>query len=191
VSKSTEAKVAEFSMPRNAKPTRALGRDGTRPHLRDAYLKPGENGKATLYATDAYKLVVLAVEATGDFDPQYIAADALKAAEKSGRFQVGEYIEPLDKNGNANGVLFRKPEHTKGPADFEALFEKRAKPNREFTVGFNAEFLAQVAAAMGTDGVKVTFDADNPLSAILVEPLNAGVPGGEARGLIMPIRLNV
>jgi hypothetical protein len=48
VSKSTEAKVAEFSMPRNAKPTRALGRDGTRPHLRDAYTAPESPGASRI-----------------------------------------------------------------------------------------------------------------------------------------------
>lgn len=182
-----------IDLPSKAKPSKVVSKDKTRPHLCNAYVEE-RDGETVLIATDSYKLLILPVSAEAT-TATFISLDALKAIEKSGRGEVGEFLEPLDKLGNANGVLFRKPEGDRPKwADLE--WPDEPEPKDRLTIGLNAELLLELAQGMAAThhGVKLTIDLSKVNRTkdgkfyekpYVVEPVGSG----HGRGMLMPIRV--
>ena len=196
--------MSDVTLPNKAKPSKALSSDPTQPHLQQAYIQKRDE-VYIIIATDSYRLAELTVEVDGDVPEGPLSKQALKTVEKTGRFEVGEeYVEPLSAAGAKNGVLFRRPTEGK-PPDTAKLWPKDPEPKHRFEVGLNAEFIAELAAAIGAGdkgrhrGIKLVFDLSKAKkgtgdsgktyqSPVVIESLH---PASNGRGLLMPIRVNV
>lgn len=189
--------MSDIQLPSKAKPSRALApKRELRPVLESAWIEV-RDGTPTIAASDSYKLVLLPVTVLdGELEPGAISAEALKAAEKSGRFVYDEYVEPTSALGAKNGVLFRKPDVSERPKWVGIEFPE--EPKQPFRVAINAKFLHDIAEALGArhGSVTLTFDLANAKrdsdgkgweKPIVVEPTTPN--GGKA--LLMPVRRTV
>lgn len=166
----------------------AASQDDSRAAIGEPYLEI-KDGKGTLVATDGRILALLPVEIDEKDVSGYVTADALKAARKGMLQSMDCTADTLAVHA---GPSFPRPtEHTflnwrqVVPAEYE-------KPL--VTIALDAKLLWLLAQAMGTQGVKIVIQAND--KPFLVYPQSCGQfstapkPAcGEARGVIMPIRV--
>lgn len=171
----------DVSLPNGSKPSKVVSKDGVRPILTYAYVEKGN-----LWATDSYCLVRLPVKLKDGLIPRTV----LEAAEKQhARFtdQGPEAVRVTLKDGTVVEGVAKSPGE---PPEFKKLLSD-AKPKGEVvSFAINAKLLANVAAGLGTDNVRITLpkdelDGNRYAKPIHVEPMQ-GSKGGE--GLLMPIR---
>jgi hypothetical protein len=110
--------------------------------------------------------------------------DALKHARKVS----GKGLESIRIGLNGaqilpDGTVMKRPDESKPPKVFRLL--RRAHQGRSYRIGINAQYLKDLADALGTE--ELVLECGQQSEAILVHP----VRNEEGTvGLIMPIRLN-
>lgn len=174
-------------LPPGAKPSVALSDDDLRPQLMVGQIvaRTAAFGEGlALVVTDSYKAVVLRLE--GEGEPGAISARALSAAEETGEFEAGEHIRLSDDPE----ILYKRPSVAPLPALDQQAW---ATPRNVVRVAVDAEFLLDVARALGEDNhgsVLLEFDADH-LSADGYHVAIRVTPNGrtDAVAVLMPVRV--
>lgn len=177
--------------------------------LATAWLLPTEeDNKWTIQATNSFcfcRTPVL-IENEAKLRKRVAAVDAIPlppkalAALEAGAVIGCAYFED-DGSVTVDDVTYHPPEEwpeEKGdhgfmvnPGQFPAMekLEPTQLKTAIYEIGFNAKILHNLARAMGTETVRCTFDTETTLRAFYVSPIGAG--RDEAKGMLMPIRLNV
>lgn len=100
-------------LPDNARPSKSLSTDKTRPVLMAAELRETGDGWE-IVTCDSYQLACVALEVREDDGEPLIAGpisgEALKAIEKSRAFRANGTIEPCALDGRSLGQSFAQPE---------------------------------------------------------------------------------
>lgn len=168
---------------RTCEPEAAAPKDGTKSY-REPWLK-GDN----LYASDSYVAVRIPVKRDQHDTDGYVPRAALAAARKS-----RDFPHVLVENGEAvtitkDGTL-RVPRGELGQfeawPEVDALFPPEPFAEGRMSISFNVDKLLQVAKALGTANVTVTFDPNTDSGPLFVVPLNSD--GTSRAGLVMPVR---
>jgi DNA polymerase III sliding clamp (beta) subunit (PCNA family) len=185
-----------MQVPANSKIEKAVSKDQARPVLTDPALVIDESGETPagyLCATDSYKLVMIPVELEAGDVAGPVPLEAVKAAIKDCHGHV-------HANGSAalpDGRSYPRPNGQFPNA--LALMPTDDPTTKRFEVGVSAKYLADVAAAMGTETVRLSFlvtDEGIQLRPILVTPLHGSCARGSrspvegAKAIVMPIRLS-
>jgi len=157
------------------------------------------DGNGTLVSTNGKALAVVPVDINEHDVAGYVCADGLKAARKAAS-KRGD--AELTANGDirlANGLAMPRTGNA-GECNYPNW--KAVIPDftgkQTVSIAIDAAMLMDLAKAIGTQGVKLTFAVDDtgkPAgTAIKVTPTSAGVFGSvkpacdNAHGIIMPIR---
>jgi hypothetical protein len=144
-----------------------------------------ENGR--LVATNGSAMAVIPVELDEEDEPGHVPCDAFKQARKGAKGEISMLC-----NGNvtlpSGAILPRDKSET--PPNWQAVMPQDHQVNMK--ISLNAAMLAQLAEAMGTEGVTLEIEAAD--KTIVVKPAYAGRMGEirpacwQAVGILMPIR---
>lgn len=145
--------------------------------------------KRCMVATDGHVLVKVPVDCVDDHDTTGpIPVAALKAANKHGGKR--EPLATMHANGSvmlASGVTMPRPEDIVFP-DWERVIPTDfGQQSVTFTI--NADLLARIQKALGSNGVTLTVRVDGDgMAPILVKPNDAISKADGALGVLMPMR---
>lgn len=174
-----------------------LPKDVARPYLNHAWLDvPG----ARLIATDGAALVILPVDIEEGDKSGFVTAEAIARAVKWGR--KGEYAKYAtidtsreDSLITLDGVSSPRPtvEDCGNYPDVDRALKRAITQPGGATVTLDAALLARLQAAMGADGVALTFQCDaagkiDPTSAIRAAPPGRYPAVPDAIGVLMPMQ---
>lgn len=181
-------------------------RDG-RVALETAWLRPTEeDNKWTLQATNAYCFarVPVTIDNEAKLRERVVEDQAIPlppkalAALEAGPVVGAAYFDD-DGSVTVDDVTYHPPNYwapaedglpaTPGQFPDMAKLEPVQEKQSVFEIGFDADILIRLARAMGSKQVRVEFDTATTLRAFYVYPLGAG--RDQAKGMLMPIRLNV
>lgn len=186
-----------LTLPNNARPSRALSTDASRPVLCAAHLRQDAEGVWLLEATDSYKLVQLRLALNEPDDgPEPVAGpistEALKAAEKAGGFRAtATHIEPCGSSGMVTHTAYARPTCLGNAPDFDVLL--REPDPAAFRISLDAKFLLDCAQALGTPGrhahVVLEFVADEQGRPARSRPMLVTTATVDGRAMLMPVRL--
>lgn len=156
------------------------------------------NDKTVIVATDGRRLVVVPCEIDSIHEVGLVPVEAIKQArtvkvkrKSRGRFRSGRDIEPAELEVSLNG----KVQFDKGPVHItidrpaaDVVYPKWPQiiptSGPTFTVALNAELLAGLAKALGSDGaVQLQFRGENDPIHVTADKHSG------AFGLLMPCRL--
>lgn len=184
--------------PGGSKPAAASSTDEGRPHLTGVWIEPGDSpGEAFAISTDSYKLAKIPVTYEGKLPegkpdhPLWLPADVVKDVT---RRKSGGSVRVTDKTyepqHDARIMYRRSADDEKKIVNHNALWPEFGKDS-EFEFGINAKLLLDLAKALGggLNAVAITVDTSKTLKAMRVRPL--GGPTPDARGIMMPVRVNV
>ena len=175
------------------RPSKAVSRDVTRPHLQNAWL---DTQAKRLLATNGMMAVSVPVEVAPRDQTGHVPLPALKALQsgltlvcRKGLVVAGELLfrrrQELGGSGRANPLADVKVR--------ESIFPKRVRGQAgTVSVGVNPEFLVELAKAMGArNGVVLTFDPEQPTDPIVVTA-NGGYGDEEdvTKAVLMPMRFD-
>lgn len=156
-----------------------------REKLRHAYL---DTDKARMVATDGHILAIVPVEVDPGDASGYVPTEALTTAKKL----LPRSTETLTLACNSsiaipNGPSYPRPDESAFP-NVDAVL-----PNPEtrlFSVALDPELLVNLAKALGSAGVVLSFDPANGQACILVRPyLKKSIDLDGRVGAIMPMAL--
>lgn len=176
--------MASLKLPGKAKPSKALGRDRTRPKLTRAYIAQ-PNGTRELIASDSFILVRLPV--ADDVPLGALTAEAVKRIEKGERHEITE-SGSVRFNGDGTPIEYHAPEQS------DMFTEKVPAFNDDgctvLEIGLNPDLLKNLADALGaTNGVKIEVPVQEGRQAL--RGMRVTALGGTGEGLLMPVRLTV
>ena len=177
----------------------AVSKDATRHAITEPYLDITD-GVGTMIATDGRIMAIVPVD-LGEHDVAgYVAVAGIKQARKLAKKGMPDFA--------VNGAIALSDGSTL-PRDGQAkdgTFPKWRQVVPDYTgkitckIGLNAALLANLAAALGTDGVSIEFTMDsttgkaNNEGGFLVRPISTGkyerttMANPAAHGIIMPVR---
>ncbi len=178
---------------RNCKIELACSTDAGRYAISEPFLDI-KNAQGTLVATTGTIMAIIPVLIATEDDAGYCAKQLLKDARKVNKLETTEIVLAGTSGKLLNGATALRAGEAKDsmfpnwrqvvPAPYE-------KPVLE--VGIDAKLLWELAQAMGTVGVKLTFK--DGVAAVQVAPIPSGVMSRgvipsepTARGVIMPIK---
>ena len=168
-------------------------------------------GKGELAATDGRKLIVLPVECEPHDTDGFVTVDALKAARKVGKATrrhggivrivangaQAVYDRPAENYPEAEAEstppAMTMPRPTDGAfPKLDAVIPSSFDDERRTTVGFNAEFLAELQEALGARSVLLSFarrddGTIDPACPILV---TSGRTRDNGIGVLMPVTID-
>lgn len=190
-----------FLIPKRARLSQCVSKDGTRPVLQHAHLiRSGRTWQ--LLATDSYVLAVVPVKVTvpkgcKQPNPAPIPPEALLRAEKHGGLICHpDSWEPCNRNGEGIGIRWTAGEQCKKATGLSkkatgliSVYHNN-QPEADsptFTVALGADLLLRLAVATGgpSKQVRLTFQADAPL-----KPIQVAAENSDVRALLMPVRIN-
>lgn len=129
---------------------KAASKDQSRPALCSAYLKiRGE--EAFLEATNSYIAARLPVDSTEDDTEGFIPLEAVLEARKIRAGEIQVTPEMVRVSMGKRAVEWERESYGKWP-DFDSLIPEEG----ETTIAFNVGQLADLAAALGTEVVRLT-----------------------------------
>lgn len=174
--------------PEGTKLEKVASKDKSRPVLTHAFLRieEGDSGrKGWLEATDSYKLARIPVEVEADDKEGFVPVSALKAAREAKTFEVavnGDVVAEVE-----GGQLTLTQPKTGTFPDVPSILPKE---KIAFEVGINATFLKDLTDAIGAqENVRLSFVADDDGKPNPLKPIQVGILGNDAIGLLMPVRL--
>ena len=176
-----------MKIPKSCQVEKAISTDAHRTCIQHAYLSGN-----TLTATNAIVMARIPVERDVHDADGYVSKEALKAARKA----AGRLNYPaIQANGALtlpNGQSFPRPQEgdgfSKWPNCDQVWNPVWGRPVK-FKIAFSTEQLADLAAAMGTEGVTLEITAET--DPIRVLPCNTRKVKSShigSKGIIMPIR---
>lgn len=169
-----------MKIPKKYRPELIVSQDKTRPVLNNVEIREIE-GQPMAVATDGRKLVAVPVEAEkseyGQLPPTALKFARQAMASKKQDHVVLEVSEKTVTFENGWSMP-RQEQH-----DFPSLREILEKKPVKLRISFNAEFLAQMAKAFGTDNVILEFPERE------MDPITVKSPHDKAFGVLMPVRI--
>ncbi len=179
-------------LPANVKPSKVLSKDKGRPLLCSANLQETPEGGWELAVCDGFKLARVPLEINGSLDDVIVAgeisADALRAIEKGAAraFTANGTVTPRNRYGSVAGPSF--PRNT-ALGEYPNL--ERLTPDKDpaaFSIGLNAKYLHELAMALGSDVVQLTFTIDAAGVPMATRPMHvASHLDNGGRGVLMPV----
>jgi len=170
----------------------AASKDASRPAIAEPFLDI-KDGAGVVVATNGRAMAIVPVEVTEKDASGYLSADCLKAARKLTKQDV-----ILEANGvvtMANGATMPR----EGLARNEKFPNwRQVMPSDEgydVCVALDAKMLWELAQAMGTQGVLLSFQTTDASKPIVVGPHTCGRFDGQikyacegAKGVLMPVQ---
>lgn len=201
----------EVRFPPGAKPHEAASKDAGRPHLGGVWIVPKDDG-AVAISSNSYILAEVPVEVVGDLPtddadhPLWLPSDVVKDTTRPAR------VENAVRVTDATYEPVKQPsKKRRGSAEHRKVFIERQPVNdspriighgalwpdhskNTLRVGLNAGLLFDLSRALGghMQSVSIEFDLDHVKDGFYMKPMIVRPLGNnEARGIIMPVRLNV
>lgn len=178
--------MPSLRLPKGAKPSKALSRSKLRPVLTRAYVAQ-PNGRRELIASNSFILARLPVADDVPLGP--ISPEALKRIEKGEKHTITDSGVVRFEGADGTPIEYHAPEQTEMP--FARALDAFAPDGHQVvSVGLNADLLKALSDSIGGSGsvrldIRVHEDGMAIGGAVRVTPL-----GGDAQGLLMPIRLD-
>ena len=160
---------------------KVICKDVNRLNIQHAHL---DVEKKRLVATDGKRMVVLGVTPEEHDVSGPVSADAIKAARKA---KSGEIVCSNSSLAVANGPMFTRETGVQFPDVDRAVPTFNEGSTGTVTIALNAKYLAEIAEALGTTNVTLTFQMDTAkYGPILV--LNPKLPRENRFAALMPVR---
>jgi hypothetical protein len=196
------------TFPPGSKPHEAASKDAGRPHLGGVWIVPRkkkDGGGHVAISSNSYILAEVPVDVTGDLPtdekhPLWIPSSVVKEVTKPRRVENAVHVtdttfepvkQPSKKRGPERKMFYERQPEIDNPRiiGHGALWPEHG-PKR-LRVGINAELLFELAQALGgfMRGVQIEFDLADDSNPLFGRPV--GPTDNAARGIIMPVRLNV
>ena len=159
---------------------KCVSTDPARENLQNIYVSEKQ-----AFATNGHYLAIVPTQFEKDDTIGWLTPGALKLARRvAPKSSDTIHIELNGTQTLPDGTVMARPgDQVKPPQVVDIL--KQARANRKFRVGLNAEYLKDLAEALGTDELVLEFGgSDKPIQ---VTPVH-GEEG--TTGLLMPIRIN-
>jgi len=163
---------------RKFKIEKCVSTDPSRTNLQNIYIS-----RRHALATNGRILAIVPVQVQEDDETGPLTPDALKHARKVS--SKGLDSVQIVLNGAQvlpDGTIMNRPDGEKPPHTFRIL--RDAQSNRKYRIGINADYLKDLADALGSE--ELSLEIGDPNSTILVRPVHS--ESGTV-GLIMPVRL--
>lgn len=175
-----------MKLPKDCLLEKICSKDATRPAISAPYLDVDAERSAHVIATNGAAMAKIPVSIDPLDVAGYVPVGALKEARKLAK---KDNESALALNGTAqttNGATFPR----ESAETFPNWRQVWPKLEGKIQVSFDARLLYELAQAMGTEGVILTFDAGAPIS-VRPSATSACTPASlGARGVIMPIRIS-
>ncbi len=156
-----------------------VSRDPSREHLQNIWIT-----KHHAFATNGMILAAIPITADKDDTSGWLSGDALKLARKqSSTDDIWIELNGVQKLP-AGTTLLRPDDSIKFPRVAPILL--RSYRHRKSQVALNARLLKDLSDALGTEEIVLEIGKSSD-EAVLVRSMSKG---NDARGLIMPIRMN-
>jgi hypothetical protein len=173
-----------MKLPKNCLVEKVASQDATRAAITLPYLDIDAERTAHIISTNGAAMVKLPVEIT----PEDVAGYVPTAALKEGR-KLAKRADSVDLvcNGSAkllNGATYPRESRETFP-NWRQVWPKE---EGKITLALDAALLYELAQAMGTEGVVLTFNPGEPILVRATATKGVHPASREARGVIMPIR---
>jgi hypothetical protein len=174
-----------MKLPKNCLVEKVASQDATRAAITLPYLDIDAERSAHIISTNGAAMVKLPVEITAEDVAGYVPTAALKEGRK-----LAKKFDSVDLvcNGSAkllNGATYPRESRETFP-NWRQVWPKE---EGKITLALDAALLYELAQAMGTEGVVLTFDADKPISVRATATKACKPASFDAMGVIMPIRI--
>ena len=173
-----------MKLPKNCLVEKVASQDSTRPAIGAPYLDIDEKRTAHIIATNGAALVKIPVEIDGEDCAGYLPAVALKEARK-----LAKKFDSVDLVCNGSAKLLNGATYPRGEGQFPNWRQVMPKEEGKTVLALDARLLYELAQALGTEGVVLTFDADSHITVRATATKGVQPASFEARGVIMPIRI--
>lgn len=162
---------------KQCKPLGCVSKDASRTGIYHAQIVRRDD-TLELHATDSFMAVIIPLDGDTSADNAEgpVSRDALAAAQKVG------HLHPTAETIDVDGVSYPRDHNSGQFPNLDAVWPAEDR-TVVLEVGLNAKKLAVLAAALGDDEVKLTFES--PL-----RPIGVTVNNSAARGILMPVRVN-
>jgi hypothetical protein len=174
-----------MKLPKNCLVEKVASQDATRAAITLPYLDIDAERMAHIISTNGAAMVKLPVEITAEDAAGYVPTAALKEGRKlAKKFDSVELV----CNGSAkllNGATYPRESRETFP-NWRQVWPKE---EGKITLALDAALLYELAQAMGTEGVVLTFDTDTPISVRATATKACKPASFDAMGVIMPIRI--
>jgi DNA polymerase III sliding clamp (beta) subunit (PCNA family) len=174
-----------MKLPKNCLVEKVASQDSTRPAIGAPYLDIDEKRTAHIISTNGAALVKIPVEIEGEDCAGYLPAVALKEARKLAR-----KADPINLSCNGSAKLLNGATYPRESREtFPNWRQVWPKEEGKITLALDARLLYELAQALGTEGVVLTFNPGEPISVRATATNGVKPASVEARGVIMPIRI--
>lgn len=173
-----------MNFPREAQIERVAAKDELRPVLMQPWLDADEG---MLVAANGFALAAVPVECDGNDVTGPMPIDALKyARKKTIKSETPEITAGRAELAFADMKMERQ--HMGDFPNYRELLDKaKNHPGQHFAIALNAEYLLQIAKAIGAvDGCVIVDFALDPAAPMYVRSLSAA---NEGEGALMPVRV--
>jgi len=175
-----------MKIPKDCLLEKICSRDATRPALVAPYLDIDAERLAYVIATNGAAMAKIPAEIDPLDAAGYVPVSALKEARKLAK---KDNEATLALNGTAqtsNGATFPRESNERFP-NWRQVWPKA---EGKIQLSFDARLLYELAQAMGTEGVILTFNAGEPIAVRPTSTKGCTPASLGARGVIMPIRIS-
>ena len=175
-----------MKLPKNCLVEKVASQDSTRAAICLPYLDiDSDRLTAHIISTNGAAMVKLPVEITPEDCAGYVPTAALKEGRKlAKKFDSIELV----CNGSAkllNGATYPRESRETFP-NWRQVWPKE---EGKITLALDAGLLYELAQALGTEGVVLTFNPGEPITVRATATKGVQPASFEARGVIMPIRI--
>lgn len=174
-----------MKLPKNCLVEKVASQDSTRPAICLPYLDiDADRLTAHIISTNGAAMVKLPVEITPEDVTGYVPTVALKEGRKLAR-----KFDSVDLVCNGSAKLLNGATYPRGEGQFPNWRQVWPKEEGKITLALDAALLYELAQAMGTEGVVLTFNPGEPIIVRATATKGVQPASFEARGVIMPIRI--
>ena len=173
-----------MKLPKNCLVEKVASQDSTRPAIGAPYLDIDETRAAHIIATNGAALVKVPVEIDGEDCAGYVPAVALKEGRK-----LAKRSEAINLSCNGSAKLLNGATYPRGEGQFPNWRQVWPKEEGKTVLALDARLLYELAQALGTEGVVLTFNPGEPITVRATATKGVQPASVEARGVIMPIRI--
>lgn len=175
-----------MKLPKNCLVEKVASQDLTRPTIGAPYLDIDDQRTAHVISTNGAALVSIPVAIDVEDCSGYLPASALKEARK-----LEKKSELVNISCNGSAKVINGATYPRGEGQFPNWRQIMPKEDGKTVLALNARLLYELAQALGTEGVVLTFDADKPIAVRAAATRDVKPASLGARGVLMPIHLKV
>jgi DNA polymerase III sliding clamp (beta) subunit (PCNA family) len=174
-----------MKLPKNCLVEKVASQDATRAAITLPYLDIDGQRTAHVVATNGAAMVKLPVEITAEDVAGYVPTAALKEGRK-----LAKRTDSVDLVCNGSAKLLNGATYPRESREtFPPWRQVWPKEEGKITLALDARLLYELAQAMGTEGVVLTFNPGEPISVRATATKACQPASFDARGILMPIRI--